>query len=193
MSKLLLHVCCGPCAIMPILNLRQAGFEVSVYFYNPNIHPLKEYLRRRESLGLLAEKLELNVIYNDDYDTEAWLLNALDKKRFSTRCDYCYSVRLQSCYDLARSGGFDYFSSSLLYSIRQNHSAICHIAQELEANTLVDSTEKKTKFYYQDFRLGWQEGIDISKQYGLYRQNYCGCVLSENERFWKEYKKITQI
>lgn len=189
MKKILLHVCCGPCSISPILKLQEAGFEVLAYFYNPNIHPLKEYLKRREAMQQVAEQLGVAMLWDDDYNLKAWLATALNTANIQERCEFCYTSRLQRCFELARAKGFDYFSSSLLYSVRQNHDLIIAVAKNI-ASSAFSAGEDKCNFFYQDFRVDWQKGIDISKELGIYRQNYCGCIFSENERFFKEYTKV---
>jgi predicted adenine nucleotide alpha hydrolase (AANH) superfamily ATPase len=99
--------------------------------------------------------------------------------RESERCNYCYHDRLRSTALLARRGKFDYFSTTLLYSKHQKHDLIRSIGESIAKSTDIP-------FLYQDFREGWKEGIEGSKQMGLYRQQYCGCIYSEKERFFRE-------
>lgn len=182
---------------MPLIKLRESGFIVTGYFYNPNIHPMKEYLRRREGMQAVAERLELPMIWDDGYDTAAWIKGAMEHQ--ADRCGYCYRVRLQRCREVALAKGFDLFSSSLLYSRRQQHEKIRQTGEELSAAAsnaprIPDNLESTAgpDFYYQDFRAHWQQGIDMSKELTIYRQNYCGCIFSENERFAAEFSKITK-
>ncbi|MDR2825737.1 MAG: epoxyqueuosine reductase QueH [Deltaproteobacteria bacterium] len=189
--RVLLHVCCGPCAIMPIRRLLEEGHELCGFFFNPNIHPLAEYLRRRAGALQVAEKYNIPLYFSaeedckDGYNTAAWLdmHSADDKIDPLKRCPVCWEQRLERVRDFALageggSGSFDAFSSSLLYSRRQRHDEIAALGRRLAQN--------KLDFLYRDFRADWQEGIKISKEWGIYRQQYCGCIFSENERYAKE-------
>lgn len=177
--KILLHTCCGPCALFPLQQLREAGHEVTGFFYNHNIHPYQEYVRRRDAAVQMAEQESLPLIMRDDYDVEGFLANvaaAPDK-----RCSYCYASRLRAAAQTAAQEGFEAFTASLLYSRYQKHDEIRALGEQLGA-------ENGVLFYYQDFRSGWQEGIRLSKERGLYRQQYCGCIYSEKERYMPRTK-----
>ncbi len=172
--KILLHTCCGPCTLFPLRQLRTAGHDVTGFFYNHNIHPYQEYVRRRDTAMQMAEHEAMPLIVRDDYDLKGFLANvAADPDK---RCSYCYSSRLQATAQAAAEGGFEAFSAALLYSRYQKHDEIKAIGEQLES-------EYGVAFYYQDFRPGWQEGIRLSKELGLYRQQYCGCIYSEKERY----------
>ena len=175
--KVLLHVCCANCAIYPIKNIREEGLEVMGFFYRHNIHPYTECLKRQEALQVYAEQADLKVIYQEGYDIEGFMQNVAFRE--SERCNYCYHDRLRSTALLARRGKFDYFSSTLLYSKHQQHDLIRSMGASIGKSVGIP-------FLYQDYREGWQEGIECSKQMGLYRQHYCGCIYSEKERFFKE-------
>lgn len=172
--KILMHICCANCAIYPVKVLREHGHQVTGFFFNPNIHPYQEYRRRLDAVKSYAAQTELPMIYRDDYALEEFLTQVAGQP--ADRCSYCYRSRLDETARLASAGGYDAFTSSLLYSRRQKHEMIRELAQALAALHQID-------FYYQDFRIGWQEGIDTSRSMGLYRQNYCGCIYSEKERF----------
>jgi predicted adenine nucleotide alpha hydrolase (AANH) superfamily ATPase len=174
--KALLHVCCANCAIYPIKNMREEGLEVMGFFYRHNIHPYTECLRRQEALEAYAEQIKFKVIYQEGYDLEGFIRNVAFRE--SERCNYCYHDRLKSTALLARRGKFDYFSSTLLYSKHQQHELIRSMGESIGKSVGVP-------FLYRDYREGWKEGIECSKQIGLYRQHYCGCVYSEKERFFK--------
>ena len=174
--KALLHICCANCAIYPINQMREEGLEVMGFFYRHNIHPYSECLRRQEALEAYAEKINLKVIYQEGYDLEGFIQNVAFRE--SERCNYCYHDRLKSTALLARRGKFDYFSSTLLYSKHQQHELIRSMGESIGKSVGVP-------FLYHDYREGWKEGIECSKQMGLYRQHYCGCVYSEKERFFK--------
>ncbi len=172
--NILLHICCGPCAILPLQELRTAGHSVTGFFYNHNIHPYQEYTKRRDTAIQMAEQQEMPLIMHDDYDLECFLRHVATEP--DRRCSYCYASRLRATAQVAADGGFDMFTAALLYSRYQKHDEIRVLGDQL-------GKESGVPFYYQDFRSGWQEGIRISKKLGLYRQQYCGCIYSEKERY----------
>jgi len=177
--RILLHTCCGPCALYPLRTLRAAGHDVTGFFYNHNIHPYQEYTRRRDAVLQMAELEALPLIMRDEYDLEGFLANVAAQPE--QRCSYCYASRLRATAETAASGGFDAFSASLLYSRYQRHEEIRELGEKL-------GREFGVAFHYQDFRPGWQEGIRLSKELGLYRQQYCGCIYSEKERYLPKAK-----
>ncbi len=174
--KLLLHICCGPCALFPLKKLREAGHEVTGFFYNHNIHPYQEYAKRRDAALQMAEQQQLPLVLHDDYDLEGFLANVAGDP--ATRCSYCYASRMTATAKTAAAGGFDAFTVSLLYSRYQKHEEIRRLGEQIGA-------DQGVTFYYEDFRPGWQEGIKLSREQGLYRQQYCGCIYSEKERYAK--------
>lgn len=180
--KILVHICCGPCAITPIQALLRAGMEVIGLYYNPNIHPLREYLRRREGVVQMAERLGVSVLFKDEeYDPQAYFRAVTFRE--PNRCLPCYSVRLERTLAIARRGKFDAFTSTLLYSTFQKHDVIRTLGRDL-------ATGSGVAFHYEDFRAGWSEGIALSKEWGMYRQQYCGCLYSEFERYASELRKL---
>jgi predicted adenine nucleotide alpha hydrolase (AANH) superfamily ATPase len=156
--------------------MREEGLEVMGFFYRHNIHPYTECLRRQEALEAYAEQINLKVIYQEGYDLEGFIQNVAFRE--SERCNYCYHDRLRSTALLAKRGKFDYFSSTLLYSKHQQHELIRSMGESIGKSAGV-------AFLYRDYREGWKEGIECSKQMGLYRQHYCGCIYSEKERYFK--------
>lgn len=179
--SLLLHVCCGPCALMPILRLQEEGFALTAWYMNPNIHPLAEYLRRREAAGQCAAALGIPILYADaTWDITAWLRAVAGRDTPPQRCAYCCTSRMEAAFAFARQQGFAWFSSSLLYSIYQPHAVIKAAGERLAAS------HNGPGFVYRDFRSDWQEGIAGAKDLGLYRQPYCGCVYSEADRYHKK-------
>jgi predicted adenine nucleotide alpha hydrolase (AANH) superfamily ATPase len=147
------------------------------FFYRHNIHPYTECLKRQETLQAYAQTADLNVIYQKGYDVEGFLRNVAFRE--NQRCRYCYHDRLRSAALFAKRGKFDYFSSTLLYSKFQKHDQIIAAAEAVAKSVGVP-------FFYQDFRRGWKDGVEESKRLGLYRQQYCGCIYSEKERFYKK-------
>ena len=177
MRRILLHTCCGPCTIYPLRRLREQNWTVHGFFYNPNIQPYQEFQRRLEALQLLAQKEGLRLIIRSDYELEAFIRQTAYRE--NQRCIYCYSVRMEAAARLAKKSRFDAFTTTLLYSKRQKHELIRNIAEEAASRAGI-------QFYYQDFREGWKEGQDKAKELGIYRQQYCGCIYSEKERFCKD-------
>jgi len=172
--KILLHLCCAPCTIYPLKTLRDQQIEVQGYFYNPNIHPYLEYKKRRQTLQEYARISDLDIIFADQYDLEHFLEKTLPWG--PERCRTCYRLRLESTAQEAKEKKRDAFSTTLLYSLYQKHDWIKEVGSEL-------AERYQIPFLYQDFRPGWKEGIQKSKELGLYRQPYCGCIFSEKERF----------
>ena len=174
--KVLLHICCAPCAIYPLKTLRNNGFEVMGFFYRHNIHPYTECMRRETTLKDFAAFEDLRVVYQQDYDMEGFIRSVVFREK--DRCSYCYHDRLKAAAHIARKGKFDTFTSTLLYSKFQKHAAIKEMGESV-------GREVGVPFFYHDFREGWKEGIAVSKERNIYRQPYCGCIYSEKERYYK--------
>ena len=181
--RLLLHICCGPCLVHPLSVLREEGIETRGYFYNPNIQPYTEFQRRRDTLVDYAEAAGLPLILREDYPLEEWLRAVVYRE--TERCSHCYHLRLSAAARTAKKSGYEAFSTTLLYSKLQDHERIKVIAESAAREAGVD-------FYYRDFRSGWREGIEGAKKAGLYRQNYCGCIYSERDRFAPRGKALLQ-
>jgi predicted adenine nucleotide alpha hydrolase (AANH) superfamily ATPase len=176
----LLHICCGPCAIYPLEILKAEGIKVHGFFYNPNIHPYREFRKRLEAVEQLASKVNLPVEYHREYGLRDYLRKVVFNE--DSRCGHCYDMRLQAVVAQAKKIRADAFSTTLLYSRYQNHELIRDKAEQL-------AEQHKIPFYYHDFRAGWQQGIDMSREMGLYRQSYCGCIYSEQERYDKRFRQ----
>ncbi len=174
--RILLHICCAPCTIYPLQVLREEGGKVSGVFTNPNIHPYREYRKRLETLEMYASQEKLPVIWEEAYPIEEFLRQVAFREE--ERCRYCYTLRLTQTAQLAKRGLFDAFTTTLLYSRFQKHDLIRSIAENV-------AVKQGIPFLYRDFRRGWSEGVRISKEIGMYRQAYCGCVYSEKERFYR--------
>lgn len=230
--RVLVHICCGPCSITVLQRLMNAGYEPVGLFFNPNIHPLAEYMRRREGVLQVAERLGVELILADELAPEDQEWSALGIKpcaspanasepgriegAFSSlppdyldyhvtlpvlppaadslawfravsgnedrRCLFCWSSRLEKTSQLAAKYGCQGFTTSLLYSRYQAHGHIKAVCESLAHESL--------EFIYEDFRTSWQLGIDLSKEWGIYRQQYCGCLYSEYERYARPFRKI---
>jgi predicted adenine nucleotide alpha hydrolase (AANH) superfamily ATPase len=144
------------------------------FFYNPNIHPYQEYQRRLEALKEYEKRSGVQVIYRDEYSLEDFLRGVTFREE--ERCRFCYHLRLDATAKVAKRGKFDAFTSTLLHSKHQDHQLICEIGQAV-------GKREGVQFLYRDFREGWGEALEESKALGLYRQNYCGCIYSEKERY----------
>ena len=176
-NRILVHMCCAPCSIYPVDVLREAGFSVMGFFYRHNIPPFTECLKRQEALDQYAETASLKIIHQKEYDLAGFLQNVVFRE--SDRCRYCYHDRLKSTALLARRGRFDCFTSTLLYSRHQRHDTIRAMGESIGKSVGVP-------FHYHDFREGWKAGIEASKRMGIYRQQYCGCIYSEAERYYRK-------
>ncbi len=187
--KLLLHTCCAPCSVYCIKALRKEGIEPTLFWYNPNIHPYSEYKARRDCLKQYAESKKAQLIIDDAYGLDDFVCGILKEASSNSaeigpkdfeeamlmRCqNYCYPKRLRKVFEYAKANGYDTVSTTLLYSIYQQHDIIKDLMESL-------SREFDIKFLYRDFREGWREGQDEAREAGLYMQKYCGCVFSEEE------------
>ncbi len=156
-------------------------FEVSVFWYNPNIHPYREFLRRLRSVRDFCSKYDISLVEDLSYPIEDWLLKAslLSKKSNVLRCRFCYGDRLYKTALVAKELGFDLFSTTLLLAPYQKHELVKEIGFKVSDKVGID-------FYYEDMRKWFKESEDMAKMEGVYRQGYCGCVFSEVDRYWRE-------
>ncbi|MDO9465154.1 MAG: epoxyqueuosine reductase QueH [bacterium] len=172
--KLLLHTCCAPCLTYPYKILSEHGMQASAFFYNPNIHPFTEYAKRLNCLKDYTEEKGIKLIIKDDYAIEEFLRQVVFRE--NNRCSICYEIRLAETAKTAKSGKFDAFSTTMLISPYQKHDLIKSIGESVASEFDID-------FFYKDFRKGYKESVSFSKDAGLYRQQYCGCIYSEKERY----------
>ncbi|MEA1971731.1 MAG: epoxyqueuosine reductase QueH [Candidatus Cloacimonadota bacterium] len=178
---MLVHICCAPCFIAPYKHLKEnKDFEIYGFWFNPNIHPYTEYHKRKTAVFNFARENNIRMIWKDDYNLEDFLQKSAYRE--DNRCQHCYYDRLNYAAIIAKKGNFDFFTSSLLYSKYQKHKLIKSIGEEV-------SKKNEVKFYYQDFREYWKEGIKLSKGDGMYRQQYCGCIYSEKDRYQNQLQK----
>lgn len=175
--KLLLHACCGPCACYPTEKLSADGVDFTILYFNPNIHPYKEFKHRLATLREFCEKKEYDLVINKSYPVEECIGGMLHEYEVnSVRCAFCYRMRFRYAAQFAKEHGYDAFSTTLLVSPYQKHELIKREAQAA-------AEEFGVPFFYEDWRTGYQRGVDISLELGLYRQQYCGCVFSERDRY----------
>ncbi|MFA4828938.1 MAG: epoxyqueuosine reductase QueH [Thermodesulfovibrionales bacterium] len=174
--KLLMHICCANCSPYPIKTLTEKGISITGLWFNPNIHPYTEYSLRLDAVKQLQKLWELNIEYKDYYG----LREFIDKTNNGgeNRCRICYEMRLDETARKAKEMRLDGFTTSLLVSPYQKHDVIIDAGREMEKKYAI-------QFFYEDFRPGWKEGVRMSKELGLYRQKYCGCIYSEMERYAK--------
>jgi len=170
--KLLLHVCCAGCAIYTFKETEKHFSKVVGYFYNPNVHPQEEYIKRKNAIEQFANNEKKDIVY-PDYNTSEYFNSVNMQLPENERCHKCWELRIKKTAEFAEQNGFDCFTTTLLISPYQNHSDIIDISKKAEG---------KTKFYYEDFRKGFKESHELLKQYKLYSQNYCGCFASGYER-----------
>lgn len=174
--KLLMHICCGPCASYPLPFLMEEGHQVKGFFFNPNIHPFKEYERRREGANQLVRHHGIELAADEDYDPNPYLRAVVNHE--DERCGLCYRIRLDKTAQLASREGFEGFTSSLLVSPYQKHDQIKAVGEDC-------ADKYGIPFLYYDWRDKYHDTIKRSKELDLYRQPYCGCIYSE----WDRYKK----
>ena len=177
MKKVLLHCCCAPCSVSCIEPLRNEGIEPVAYWYNPNIHPFKEYEARRDCLIDYLEKQNVRLIVSENYGLKEFVQNVAED--ISGRCRYCYEHRLEQTAKFAAENGFDAFTSTLFASIYQNHEMMIEAAKRYAEKYGVE-------FLYRDFRPNFRAGNQKAREQGLYMQKYCGCIFSEEDRYQKQ-------
>lgn len=173
-EKLLLHICCAGCGAY-VSRLLNENFNVTLFYYNPNIYPEDEYKRRIIEVERIAKKYKLNLI-RGEYDHNAWLrkIKGLEEEpEKGKRCLLCYEDRLETTVKVARQKGFKYFTSTLSVSPHKVATAISAIGQEL-------SKKYNIEFLDKDFKKndGFKKSIELSRELEIYRQNYCGCEFS---------------
>lgn len=177
--RVLLHICCGPCAVYPVQDLLKQGHDLKGYYYNPNIHPYQEYARRREGTAEMARRLEIPLLVASEYHPETYFREVSFKE--GERCRICYLVRLQETAARAKVEGYDGFTTTLLVSPWQNHDLLRQTGEAI-------AEEEGIPFVYFDWRKGFSEGRRQAKKMGLYRQQYCGCLYSEQDRYDRSKK-----
>lgn len=179
--KLLLQACCAPCSSY-VLEYLSAYFDITLFFYNPNISPESEYDFRASELNRLINEMPLEnkpKIIVCDYDSSPFFEIAKgleDLSEGNERCFLCYRLRLEETAKYAKQNGFDYFCTTLSISPHKNANKLNEIGDEL-------SQKYGIEYLYSDFKKknGYIRSITLSKEYNLYRQNYCGCVFSKKQ------------
>jgi len=198
--KILLHICCSNCAIYPFKLLHEEGHKFTGFWFNPNIQPHQEYELRLDSLKILADRWYIDMFYLNEYKPVDYFKTLVDANLIHSdslsdldnfshtckiippspeRCKACYKLRLEKTAEEAKSQGFDAFSTTLLISPYQNFEQIVSTGKELE-------DKYNVFFYLRDFRPHFRASMAFAKrEFGLYRQKYCGCIFSREERLKK--------
>ena len=174
--SILLHSCCGPCSSYVITYLKDY-FDITVLYYNPNIEPESEYIKRKNEQIKLINLLNANIKLLDiDYDNEAFrnkVVGYESEKEGGARCHLCYELRLDKTASLAKENNYEYFCTTLTVSPYKNAKVVNELGEMLEKKYNI-------KWLYSDFKKedGYKKSIELSKKYNLYRQDYCGCKYS---------------
>ena len=176
MNQILLHCCCGPCATYTVNRLREEGFQVTAFWYNPNVHPFTEHRSRLEAMRTLAQAMELPLIVAEGYEMIDYFRSVVGHE--GERCGDCFRLRLSKTAEVACEKGFSAFTTTLLISPYQKHELLRAVGETV-------AKEQGVEFHYEDFRTGFRESHRLSRELNLYRQKYCGCVYSEWERYGK--------
>ena len=169
MNTVLLHCCCAPCSVSCVDPLRAEGIEPTAFWYNPNIHPWKEYQARRDCLLEYAPTIGMEVRVREDYGLREFVCHVAGD----------IGHRIEGAAKYAAENGFPAFTSTLLASLYQDHDGIVRAAERY-------ARQYGVEFLYRDFRPGFREGNRRARELGLYMQRYCGCVFSEQDRYQKQ-------
>lgn len=173
--NILLHSCCAPCSTSVIERI-SPYFDITVIYYNPNIEPVEEYEKRKEEEQRFLKQQNIKMV-DCDYDNDAWhdAVRGLESEpERGARCYVCYKKRLEYTCKKAKELGFEYFGTTLTLSPYKKSDWVNEIGLKLEK-------EYNISFLISDFKKqnGYKRSIELSKEYGLYRQNYCGCIYSK--------------
>ena len=173
--KTLMHTCCAPCSVSCIRQLRAEGIEPVSYWFNPNIHPYQEYKARRDTLMTYAPTIGMELIVQENYGLREFC--RLMAEDLDHRCGKCYRLRLEQTARYAAAHGFEWFCTTLSISPMKDPIRINALGQEL-------GEKYNVCFLPSEFRKkdGYKRSLQLSAEYGLYRQDYCGCVFSKQER-----------
>ncbi len=197
MPSLLLHVCCAPCS-SAVLERLSKYFSITIYYYNPNIHPQDEYERRLEELKMFLEKCNNKNIYGSNkitflstrYEPMDYFKTVetnkyphlKTEKECGERCSKCYKLRIKDSAFYAKTHNFDYFTTALSISPHKDAKKINELGEKIEKELQENNPEAKTpKYLFADFKKhdGFKRSLELSKEFNLYRQDYCGCIYSQ--------------
>ena len=181
-KKILLHSCCAPCSSYVITFLSNY-FDITILYYNPNIYPKEEYNKRKEEQIKLIKNLNTKNkldFLDCDYENNIYnnaIIGFEQQPEGGSRCHICFNLRLEKTANLAKKHNYDYFCSTLTVSPHKNSKIINQIGENI-------SKKYNIKWLYSDFKKneGFKQSIELSRKYELYRQDYCGCIYSKEER-----------
>jgi len=175
-DPVLVHVCCAPCLCGPLASLLERDGQFTAYFHNPNVHPFIEFRRRLKACQVLADQARFPLVVDREYGLQRFLDAVGDRTTRPERCRICYALRLDDAARVAAEEGFPSFSSTLLVSHQQDRAAICDAGCAAGARHGVN-------FEAPDWRGTQEAGLREASRRQLYRQQYCGCIFSEYERY----------
>ena len=173
MKKVLLHVCCGVCALYSIEKLKKEGYLIEGLFFNPNIYPEAEYSLRKEAAQEAANIGEIKII-ESKYEPSLWVDvcgQYKDEAEGGIRCNLCYKLRLKKTFERAKDLGFDFFTTTLTISPYKDSAVISKIGKAIGADLFLEIDFKKGD--------GFKKTMELAKKHNLYRQKYCGCIYSQ--------------
>jgi predicted adenine nucleotide alpha hydrolase (AANH) superfamily ATPase len=175
--KILVHACCAHCTAYTVEHWRKEGYDVTALWYNPNVHPFAEHKLRLEAMKNLSQNMNFPLVVIEGYDFREYFRRVAGHE--DERCGYCFELRLNRVAQKAKELGIESFTSSLLISPHQKHELVKEIGEKA-------ALENGVNFLYADLRKRYSDSRHITKPMELYRQQYCGCVYSEYERYSDE-------
>ncbi len=173
MTELLLHVCCAPCSLLS-WKVFEKHYQVTGLFFNPNIHPYKEFNKRKETLRQVSQRENRKILFEEQYLLKPFLQGVAGKE--DNRCRFCYEMRLGHTARKAKELGFEHFSTTLIVSTYQDHDLIQQTGESIGENLGL-------RFVYKDLRIMFKDSIALARKQDIYTQGYCGCIYSEKERY----------
>jgi predicted adenine nucleotide alpha hydrolase (AANH) superfamily ATPase len=173
-KSVLIHCCCAHCTAYTVKYWQAQGYDTIAFWHNPNIHPYMEHQNRLEAMQTLAANMNFNLIITEGYNFIEYFRRVVGHE--SERCAICFDIRLVKTAEKATELGIANFTSTLLISHQQKHDLLKEIGEKLTRNSGVN-------FLYADLRKRYSDSRHITKPMDLYRQQYCGCVYSEWERY----------
>jgi predicted adenine nucleotide alpha hydrolase (AANH) superfamily ATPase len=179
--KLLLHTCCAPCALYPVQKAKAEHHNITALFFNPNIQPPSEFIRRLNYLQAFCRTEGISLFY-PPHKTALFFLNVTRTEEPHVRCPLCWQMRMSETASLARRKGFDAFTTTLLASPYQDHETLKDVCTR-------EAERHGVGFYYHDFRTGFKLAHQTARDQGIYCQNYCGCIFSLAEQGERREKK----
>jgi len=178
--KILLHICCGVCATAAAERLMCEGHSVTGFFYNPNIHPVDEYKKRLETAQKVASEMNFDLV-EGPYDRERWFELVKGHEydpEGGKRCQICFRMRLKKTYEYMKKHIFNMFTTTLTVSPHKDVTLVDCIGREIGGDSFYSADFKK--------RGGFQRAMELSKEWDLYKQKYCGCIYSLEKTLEKD-------